>query len=280
MKNRILVMLAGCLMLLLHGAAAYGLMQVKGNNRSQPPVHIVQATLLPAVEAVAVRATEPKPAEVRAARKQKPEVKPPKPKKSAEKKRRKKVRRKVARKQPPPPEPQAVLMQSPEVVVMPQLMTSTAQHVSAEAVYVPPQPIEPVEVVAPQAVEAGDIDTDADGGKAADTPVAAPAGGTQGSGAGQIVTGSISQADYLNNPKPRYPSASRRLGEQGTVRLEVLVSARGTAQRVRILKSSGHPRLDRAARSTVKSAWRFTPKRINGQAVAQRVRFNMPFILN
>lgn len=269
-------MLAGCLVLLLHGAAAYGLMQIKSYNRPQPPVHIVQAALLPVVEAVAVRAKEPKPAEARVVRKQKPEVKPPKPKK----KRRKKVRRKKVRKQPPPPEPQVAPMQTPEVVVEPQLITSTAQHVPAEAVYVPLQPIESVEVVAPQAVEADNIDTDADGDKVADTPVAAPAGGAQGSGAGQIVTGSISQADYLSNPKPRYPPASRRLGEQGTVRLEVLVSVRGTAQHVRILKSSGHPRLDRAARSTVKSSWRFTPKRVNGQAVAQRVRFNMPFILN
>lgn len=265
-------MLAGCLVLLLHGAAAYGLMQIKGYNRPQAPVHIVQAALLPVVEAVAVQAAEPKPVEKKLVRKPKPRVKPPERKK----KRRKKVRRKVVRKQPPLPEPQAVPAQIPETVIVPQLMASAAQHISAEAVYVPPQP-EAVATAAPQIVaEESDASTDADSGKAGDIP----AGDTGRSGAAQILTGSISQADYLSNPKPAYPSASRRLGEQGTVRLEVLVSVRGTAQRVRILKSSGHPRLDRVAKNTVESSWRFTPKRVNGQAVAQRVRFNMPFVLN
>jgi len=65
-------------------------------------------------------------------------------------------------------------------------------------------------------------------------------------------------ADYLNNPLPRYPLFSKRLREQGHVLLKVKVSPSGFAVNVKISKSSGHHRLDNAARQAVKN-WRFVP---------------------
>nr|MCU0972664.1 TonB family protein [Burkholderiales bacterium] len=66
------------------------------------------------------------------------------------------------------------------------------------------------------------------------------------------------RAGYLRNPEPQYPSASRRLGEQGTVQLRVLVSADGHAAHVDVHRSSGFPRLDDAAAAAVRD-WRFVP---------------------
>lgn len=73
-------------------------------------------------------------------------------------------------------------------------------------------------------------------------------------------------AAYLSNPPPRYPMASRRAGEQGTVMLRVLVSREGAAARVELERSSGSAHLDAAARETVK-AWRFTPARRGAEAI-------------
>lgn len=74
-------------------------------------------------------------------------------------------------------------------------------------------------------------------------------------------------ADYLSNPKPPYPAASRRLGETGTVHLRVHVSASGEAMKVQIRKSSGYERLDQSALDTV-ARWRFVPARRGDAAVA------------
>jgi protein TonB len=73
-----------------------------------------------------------------------------------------------------------------------------------------------------------------------------------------VVTPPIFTADYLENPPPAYPLMSRRLGEQGRVILRVLVSAGGSANEIQIRESSGHARLDNAARDTVRG-WRFVP---------------------
>ena len=64
----------------------------------------------------------------------------------------------------------------------------------------------------------------------------------------------------------RYPPASVRSREQGTVVLRVLVDARGSAQRIELVRSSGHVRLDEAARDAVGRA-RFQPVLRNGEAI-------------
>jgi protein TonB len=66
--------------------------------------------------------------------------------------------------------------------------------------------------------------------------------------------------------EPIYPPASRRQDEEGTVRLRVLVDERGRTQDVRVLKSSGHSRLDEAAVSAVKR-WLFKPATQDAHAV-------------
>lgn len=85
-------------------------------------------------------------------------------------------------------------------------------------------------------------------------------------------------ADYLNNPKPHYPSASRRLREEGEVMLRVRVSAAGLAENVEIKHSSGFIRLDQAAVDAV-TRWRFVPARRGDEAVAAWVQVPITFNL-
>jgi protein TonB len=86
-------------------------------------------------------------------------------------------------------------------------------------------------------------------------------------------------ADYLANPKPSYPSLSRRLGEEGTVRLNILVNPDGSVARLELAKSSGYPRLDRSAIDTVQSSWKFEPARQGGMPVAAWVIVPIQFTL-
>lgn len=76
------------------------------------------------------------------------------------------------------------------------------------------------------------------------------------------------RADYLNNPRPSYPQAARRMGFQGRVVLNVEVLASGRAGQVQLHSSSGHEILDNAALQTVRT-WRFSPARRLGQAVTE-----------
>ncbi|RZL55246.1 MAG: energy transducer TonB, partial [Variovorax sp.] len=88
-----------------------------------------------------------------------------------------------------------------------------------------------------------------------------------------------SNAEYLNNPKPVYPSMSKRLGEQGKTIVRVLIGVDGMPQSASIRQSSGYDRLDEAARVAVMS-WRYTPGKRNG--VVEPMEFNVPinWVLN
>lgn len=92
------------------------------------------------------------------------------------------------------------------------------------------------------------------------------------------ITAPIFAADYLDNPPPVYPALSRRVGEQGRVVLRVLVNPGGRADDVEIRSSSGHFRLDEAARHTVRG-WRFVPARRGDQPVPAWVLIPISFRL-
>jgi periplasmic protein TonB len=77
----------------------------------------------------------------------------------------------------------------------------------------------------------------------------------------------VSDVAYLRPPAPQYPSESRRRGEEGMVLLRVIIDEAGRADRIEIERSSGHSRLDDAARAAVKSAL-FRPYIENGVARA------------
>jgi protein TonB len=95
----------------------------------------------------------------------------------------------------------------------------------------------------------------------------------------ESVVGASFDADYLHNPAPSYPYASRRNGEQGRSELEVLVSTEGLARTVRLHKSSGFPALDEAAIEAVRR-WRFVPARRGGEVIEDWVLVPVAFHLH
>lgn len=82
-----------------------------------------------------------------------------------------------------------------------------------------------------------------------------------------------SDADYLQNPKPVYPSSSKRRGEQGVVIHSVLIGTDGLPVSARLVKSSGFAALDQAALTAV-MRWRYVPGKRNGVPTA--MSFNVP----
>ncbi len=99
----------------------------------------------------------------------------------------------------------------------------------------------------------------------------------KGNGDAAVVPPDFS-ADQLNNAGPRYPSASRRAHEEGTVMLKVLVSPDGRAQDLMVATSSGFARLDDAALATVKR-WAFLPAKQAGRPVSAWVLVPVTFAL-
>ena len=86
-------------------------------------------------------------------------------------------------------------------------------------------------------------------------------------------------ADYLTNPKPPYPALSKRLGEEGMVRLKVLVNPDGSVAQLELAKSSGFARLDQSALDTVLSSWKFHPGTQDGKPIAAWVVVPIEFTL-
>ena len=143
----------------------------------------------------------------------------------------------------PTPAPEKPLLPvPPPMPVAPALAPSTSSNVPTTAATVP-------EPLAPAGTSA--------------SPSAPPAGGRTGATTAGVSSGVVlpsTSAAYLNNPPPAYPRMSERLGEQGVVKLLVLVGTDGLPQKIELQTSSGYDRLDRAALDAVKR-WRFVPGR-------------------
>jgi len=93
-----------------------------------------------------------------------------------------------------------------------------------------------------------------------------------------VVTPPNFNAAYLDNPAPRYPSLSRRAGEQGLVLLRVFVDTAGHAQTVEMKHSSGYERLDVTAIEAVRQ-WRFEPAKRGTESIPAWVLVPISFKL-
>jgi protein TonB len=152
-----------------------------------------------------------------------------------------------------PPDPLPATVQPPVLPVQP-----------PQARQQPPATIAPP--VAPAAVAVESPPVLVEGGNELAPPVPVQAEGPVAiSPPGGPVAGV--RLEYLRAPAPVYPRAAARAGFEGTVLLEVLVDTDGRPLRVTVRDSSGHRRLDAAARDQVLQQWRFRPAMRNGQAV-------------
>ena len=95
------------------------------------------------------------------------------------------------------------------------------------------------------------------------------------------VGGNVSESilKVLRSPPPRFPPELVRAGFSGTVEFSVLVGIDGTAEDIKLMKSSGNRKLDRSTLSHIKRYWRFKAPEQNGQVVPGwgrgRVTFTM-----
>jgi len=69
-----------------------------------------------------------------------------------------------------------------------------------------------------------------------------------------------------NCAKPEYPPASARAEETGTVTLRFFIDEEGHAIKSEVVRSSGHKRLDEAARAAL-SLCKFKPGMVDGKVV-------------
>ena len=90
--------------------------------------------------------------------------------------------------------------------------------------------------------------------------------------------GVTAPAQVVGLTKPRYPSYSRRHGEEGTAVLSIEILANGKHGRVEVISPSGYPRLDKAALQAVERA-SFIPATVRGKPVSSTKRITFTFML-
>jgi protein TonB len=95
---------------------------------------------------------------------------------------------------------------------------------------------------------------------------------------GDLVVPASPDVKY-HNRKPSYPDAAAFRGEQGAVVLLIHVSPDGLVSSVDVLRSSGHPALDSAARDAVLT-WHFLPSVRDGEPVPAEVPMRFIFALD
>ena len=112
--------------------------------------------------------------------------------------------------------------------------------------------LQQVSVPTPEVVVAIEATNAAIAASAVETPPPPPPAAVSSSGTTSVPE--MSDVAYLVQPAPHYPPESRRIHEHGLVVLRVIIDESGHAKEVEIYRSSGHPRLDEAARSAVARA--------------------------
>ncbi|MEI9931647.1 MAG: energy transducer TonB [Rhizomicrobium sp.] len=78
---------------------------------------------------------------------------------------------------------------------------------------------------------------------------------------------------------PDYPPLARRLGEQGSVRLGLTISATGEVTGATVVQSSGFADLDQMATDWVIGHWKYKPATHDGVAVPTQTQAVVVFNL-
>jgi len=177
------------------------------------------------------------------------------------------------------------LSSTPSVEIMPQQMievTLIAAPSSPEPVTQKPSPtLKPTAKKSPETTRKITPPPPAQAAPAATSARPTPAAGQPASTsatAQMTITKPLFDNAYLNNPAPEYPAHARRRNMEGTVILDVMVSAEGIAHYVRIAESSGFSLLDESAKNAV-SRWKFVPARRGSDIVEARVIVPIEFRL-
>lgn len=168
--------------------------------------------------------------------------------------------------EPPPPEPpkppppkEVKLIKKQKPIELPKpapVLVAEAPVIAPTEPVAPPPPPEPIkEAPAPEPV--------------VEAPPPKPAAPAQ-------ITGDMLECSQKS--QPNYPPASRRMGEQGSVKLRLELDETGRITSAKVVESSGHTRLDNAGLATVKN-WRCQAATRDGQPVRAVALQTFDFIL-
>ena len=83
---------------------------------------------------------------------------------------------------------------------------------------------------------------------------------------------------FTYQPSPVYPPSARARGWDGTVMVRLQIDLAGQVTSAEVLRSSGHPMLDAAAITTIRT-WRCVPRTRGGQPVASTETISIHFRL-
>ncbi len=91
-------------------------------------------------------------------------------------------------------------------------------------------------------------------------------------------TAVIQNVEYLFKKDPKYPPLSKRLREEGTVVIKVLIDEKGYPEEIKVRSSSGYPMLDESALKAVKK-WVFKPHVVGSKAEKAWAEIPVMFVL-
>lgn len=90
----------------------------------------------------------------------------------------------------------------------------------------------------------------------------------------------LSQGDTIfeNQPKPRYPMVSKKLGEEGTVIVKGCIEENGSIKNAVVINGSGYKRLDAEAIETVRK-WTFSGINQKNKKIMSCYKIPIKFVL-
>ena len=150
------------------------------------------------------------------------------------------------------------VVQVAKVVVQAELISEVTPSLPPPPAPKPPPPAPPPPPTAPVVTTPSPAAIQLPAAPSVATPVTPPA-----PAAPAVRTSAVIQAG-ATCAKPDYPSASRRLEEEGTVTLKFLIGVDGRVMQAEVEKTSGFQRLDEAARNAL-SKCQFKPGTVDGK---------------
>lgn len=182
---------------------------------------------------------------------------------------------------PPPPPPPAAAKAAPKPQAeTPKVIPHPTEMVAPTVIpdKIPEAPKEP------EAASTGGVDGGVEGGVEGGVPggvLGGVVGGIGGTGGGEQplrVGGEVKAPVLQSKVEPTYPEAARKARMEGVVILEAIITASGTVEEVKVLKSV-NPLLDASAVRAV-SNWKYKPATLNGRAVRVYLTVTVTFNLH
>jgi len=180
---------------------------------------------------------------------------------------------------PPPPPPPAAPKAPPKAPEQPKVVPVKPQEMVQPQVI--PETV-PQPLAQPEAASEG-VEGGVEGGVPGGVPGGVLGGVTGGTGPGGgeeplRVGGEVKAPVLQQKVDPTYPEAARKARMEGVVILEAIITASGSVEDVRVLKSV-NPLLDASAVRAVQQ-WRYKPATLNGRAVRVYLTVTVTFNLH